>query len=315
MFAKRRILNLGSATAVNTPLLLPSFSSKGFPRVRQIMETMADYISDEVLVSAYDIHHKKIEDTFDFATLIFLDSGGYEASKDVELSETFETEHKIAKWTPQSYSAVIKKWKSKSPTVFVSFDHPNYKASTKEQITRAKKLPLNCSNHVRALLLMPETKASKRLRLKADIFPLIKEMKGFSVIGVTEKEVGPTAIDRMINVAMLRRELDKHHVDLPIYVFGSLDTISTYLYFLAGADIFDGLTWLRYAFTDGDTIYRHAYGTMQLPLNTNSDVVEGRCWSNNYQYMQEMRLTMINFLADNDFSRFWKASSFDQTRV
>jgi hypothetical protein len=46
---------------------------------------MEEYISDEVLVSAYDLHYKQLEPGFDFASLIFLDSGGYEASKDAEI--------------------------------------------------------------------------------------------------------------------------------------------------------------------------------------------------------------------------------------
>ena len=34
-----------------------------------------------MLVSAYDLHYKAIEPPFDFASFLFLDSGGYEASK------------------------------------------------------------------------------------------------------------------------------------------------------------------------------------------------------------------------------------------
>src|ERR1044072_8121942 len=92
MLAKRRILKVGAAPSISTPLLLPSFSSKGFPRVAETLKAMEEYISDEVLISAYDLHFSLIEPPFDFASTIFLDSGGYEASKDSELSETFERE-------------------------------------------------------------------------------------------------------------------------------------------------------------------------------------------------------------------------------
>jgi hypothetical protein len=109
-----------------------------------------------------------------------------------------------------------------------------------------------------------------------------------------------------VNIASLRNEIDRHFKDLPIHIFGSLDTLSTYLYFLAGADIFDGLTWLRYAFSDGDTIYRHNFGTLTLPISTNSDIVEGRCWSHNYQYMRQMRLEMRKFTVDENFEHFGK---------
>lgn len=138
------------------------------------------------------------------------------------------------------------------------------------------------------------------------IVPTVKDMHGFAAIGVTEKEIGNSVLDRMVNIARLRRGLDAHHQDMPLHIFGSLDTISTYLYFLAGADIFDGLTWLRYAFCDGDTIYRHSYGALKLPLDLNSDIVEGRCWSNNYQHMRTMRLNMLKFLKDGSFDHFGK---------
>src|SRR6185312_17346686 len=117
MVAKRRLLKIGEAPAIKTPLLLPSFSSKGFPKVAKMLETMEEYISDELLVSAYDIHHKALNPPFDFASAIFLDSGGYEASKDVELSDTFEAEHIAKDWTLEQHLDVIANWSSKPPTV------------------------------------------------------------------------------------------------------------------------------------------------------------------------------------------------------
>ncbi|MGB9365062.1 MAG: hypothetical protein WCE79_03520 [Xanthobacteraceae bacterium] len=305
MLAKRRNLKVGQAPPVSTPLLLPSFSSKGFPRVAATLKAMEEYISDEVLVSAYDLHYRFIKPPFDFASTIFLDSGGYEASKDSELSETFEGEHIPKGWTAELYAKVVKAWSSNSPTVFVSFDHPRDRLSIADQIERAKKLRLPNKHSGRALLIKPESKDAKRLHLKT-ILPAVRGMTDFAVIGVTEKEIGNSILDRMRNIAILRAEVDRNFKDLPIHIFGSLDTLSTYLYFLAGADIFDGLTWLRYAFFDGDTIYRHNFGTLTLPISTNSEIVEGRCWSHNYQYMQQMRLNMRRFTVDGDFTVFGK---------
>jgi hypothetical protein len=307
MFAKRRALKVGSAPSVKTPILLPSFSSKGFPNVAEILEAMKEYISDEVLVSAYDLYFDELKPAFDFASLIFMDSGGYEASKESELSETFDKEHIAKPWTPEMYAEVVSKWTSISPTIFVSFDHPKNRCGIIEQVERAKalKLPTSVGHYAKSLLIKPESGEAKRVHLDT-VVPAISKMTDFAVIGVTEKEIGNSVLSRMVNVARLRRELDRHHPDIPIHIFGSLDTISTYLYFLAGADIFDGLTWLRYAFSDGDTIYRHSFGTMTLPFNTNSDIVEGRCWTNNYQYMQQMRLNMLKYLSDESFTHFGK---------
>jgi hypothetical protein len=305
MFAKRRTVRLGNTTELKTPILLPSFSSKGFPRVQKIIQACEEYISEEILVSAYDISHKILLPEFDFASAIFLDSGGYEASRDADLSEIYEGDHVGKDWSPEKYAEVVQNWKSASPTVFVSFDHPKFRTDTKEQIERARRLILPFGEHARSFLLKPESEDAIRLHLDR-IIPHLTRLKDFAIVGVTEKEIGNSILSRMMNVARLRKALDRHYPDMPIHVFGSLDTISTYLFFLAGADIFDGLTWLRYAFSDGDTIYRHSFGALRLPITVNSDVVEGRCWSNNYQYMQQMRLNMAKHLNDGNFEHFGK---------
>lgn len=307
MLAKRRALRIDAETDADlrTPMLLPSFSSKGFPNVQKMFRALEETISDEILVSAYDLYHGYLEPPFDFASLVFLDSGGYEASKDVELSETFDKEHVLHDWSPELHRNVIEKWNCASPTVVVNFDSPKYRISTSEQIARAKAMPMPGGICGRELLIKPESGDARRVHLK-NVIPAIKEMTGFVAVGVTEKEIGHSILDRMVNVALLRRALDEHHADMPLHIFGSLDTISTYLYFLAGADIFDGLTWLRYAFCDGDTIYRHSYGALALPLDLSSDIVEGRCWTNNYQHMRTMRINMLKYLKDENFDHFGK---------
>ncbi len=108
----------------------------------------------------------------------------------------------------------------------------------------------------------------------------------------------------MKNIAQLRRALDKVGLDTPIHVFGSLDTVTTPMYFLAGADIFDGLTWLRFAFHTGYTVYKHNYGALKFGIATGADVIDGRCWNDNYYYMKDMELEMRRYLNDRDFSVF-----------
>ena len=87
MLAKRRALKLNGQEIERTPLLIPSFSSKGFPDVRKIIEYSSGIIDGVMLISAYDLHYGEIKPPFDFASLIFVDSGGYEASKDAELGK------------------------------------------------------------------------------------------------------------------------------------------------------------------------------------------------------------------------------------
>jgi len=63
-------------------------------------------------------------------------------------------------------------------------------------------------------------------------------------------------LDKLRNLVTLRRRLTDAGVDVPIHLFGSLDPVMSPLYFAAGAEIFDGLSWLRYGYHWEAAIYR-----------------------------------------------------------
>jgi hypothetical protein len=115
MLAQRRSLKLNGSEIERTPLLVPSFSSKGFPDVRKIIAYSSEVIEGPTLISAYDLHYEKISPPFEFASLLFLDSGGYEASKEAELSDFGEREHVPNDWTPEMHEAQLAKWKPAFP--------------------------------------------------------------------------------------------------------------------------------------------------------------------------------------------------------
>ena len=93
MLAKARSIRSANAGLSKTPWLVPSFSSKGFPEVQGIIDFSSEVIDGPALVSAYDIHHGFIKPPFNFPSVLFVDSGGYEASKDTDLSELPHYEH------------------------------------------------------------------------------------------------------------------------------------------------------------------------------------------------------------------------------
>lgn len=306
MLARRRIIRIDGVEVERTPLLIPSFSSKGFPDAEKVIATTSEVIDGPALVSAYDLWHKKITPPFDFATLLFLDSGGYEAGKDVELSDVGDREHTPLPWSREQHQEVLATWASPIPAVLISYDHPLERLQIAEQIERARALAPGRTGIGREILLKPETREQRYLQMEPLLIPKhIRALGEFNVIGVTEKEIGSSLLGRMKNIARLRRAMDNVGLEhTPIHVFGSLDTVSTPLYFLAGADIFDGLTWLRYAFHQGLTLYRHNYAAIDLGLDTKAHVVDGRCWFNNYYRMKEMELEMRRFLNGGDFHCF-----------
>ncbi len=282
-----------------TPLLVPSFSSKGFLDIHKIVEYSSELIDGATLVSAYDLYYEQRLPSLNFPSLIFLDSGGYEASKDRELSDFGDREHIPKLWSQEMHASELTKWRSGVPTVIISYDHPDERLPVKSQIERALQMELPQGDCLREVLFKPETGGQTLLKIQS-VIDHVRQLGEFDVIGVTEKEVGNSILDRMKNIARLRLALTKVDLETPIHVFGSLDTVTTPLYFLAGADIFDGLTWLRFAFSDGYTVYKHNYGAVKYGVTTKAHVIDGRCWNDNYYYIRELELEMRRYLQDHD---------------
>ncbi len=138
MLAKKRFLNQKEEELEETPLLIPAFSSKAFPEIKKIFKTMEEFIDGPILISAYDIHHIKLYKKITFPSIIFLDSGGYECSKDFDLSTIYHDASKPKIWNIKLLGKILNSWPHDIPTVAVSFDHPRIKKSIREQIESSK---------------------------------------------------------------------------------------------------------------------------------------------------------------------------------
>jgi hypothetical protein len=293
------------ALALQTPMLVTSFSSKGFPKVQKIVETMTDFIEGAALFSAYDLYYKYIKPPFTFPSAIFLDSGGYEAGQDRDLSEISEDEYDPRKWQRTFYRHIVSNWQTlpSSPTILISYDHPKDRFDIATQIALAQEDFATRPDILHEILIKPETLTQRFVQM-TNLLKAVHALRPFHIIGVTEKEIGSSPLERMVNIAKLRMALTEVGIIAPIHVFGSLDTISTLLYFVSGADIFDGLTWLRYAYVSGNTIYRENYGALVLPITTRSHMIDAHLWISNYNYLRKLELEMQRFSATGDFSSF-----------
>lgn len=301
--AAKRLVKIPSVGVFDTPMLVPSFSSKGFPKLRHIIQNCAPFIDAQVLVSAYDFAYGYLPEDLSFPSLIFLDSGGYEARKECDLSEYFDSlnaEYRPQVWTEELFEDALTKFQPLSPVVHVSYDHPARRISISEQVAAALKFGGAATQFCRELLIKPTTE--RRFLDIDDVIANVKKFASFSVIGVTEEEIGSSLLERMANIARLRLALQKAGLDTPIHVFGSLDTFSTLLYFVMGADIFDGLTWLRYGYDEGRTVYRHELAALNFPSNTNVLNAEELCLRHNYIYLKKMSLRMRAYLTTGEFS-------------
>jgi hypothetical protein len=305
MFARRSKIILGTQAVAETPLLLPSFSSKGFPEVRKIMNLMSEFITSPILISAYDVHYRLIPQKITFSELLFLDSGGYEARIEHDLSEAYGNLHKPKTWTKRFHEHVIANWSSAWPTIAISFDSPAHFLSLSKQIQNAQQLRKDHPHLLWEFLVKPESSRDTVIPIEK-LLKRIAELRGFTVVGLTEKELGDSVFDAMISIARLRTELNAAGLSIPIHIFGSLDALTSVLYFLAGAEIFDGLTWLRFGYQEGKTIYSQNYGVLRdsegLRRSTNERHFD--MWRNNYYYLGKLRTQMINYERTKDLAYF-----------
>lgn len=132
------------------------------------------------------------------------------------------------------------------------------------------------------------------------------QLRNFTAIGMTEKECGSSFLQRLENIARLRTALDEAEIKAPIHIFGSLDAFTTPLYFLAGAEIFDGLTWLRFGYHGGATVYGQNYAALRELdwLRRDTQDLTSAMWKNNYYYLQSLRDKMISFAKSGDYDIF-----------
>ena len=195
-------------------------------------------------------------------------------------------------------------WPEQIPAVFVSFDHPDDRKPFAAQVADARKLFQKRRQHLTLLLLKPESKAQTTLTktIKSAVADA-SELGSFDIIGITEKELGRTMLDRMAQIASLRLAMDEAAVKAPLHIFGALDPLSVCLYYIAGAEIFDGLTWLRYAYNDGLCIYTHNLGAVKYGLHVPDDLVRSRALSENYYALQSLQQRLLEFETTGNFDK------------
>jgi hypothetical protein len=293
--------------------LVPSFSSKGFKvssegrsEIETILASSANFLTETYLISAYDVGHKHLPAPRDLPfkpELLFLDSGGYEVSGDRDLSCVQESPPGKKAWTCQDLKAVLDDWPPEIATVLVSYDHPKERKPFVEQVAAAREL-FKGRPHLWAMLIKPQSAREETLNESlAEAMARADELGSFDLVGVTEKEIGRSPLERMEKIARLRRAMDEAGLKAPIHVFGALDPLSACLYFLAGAEVFDGLTWIRYAYEDGRCVYASNNGAMKFGLHVRENEVKSRVMANNVYALQNLQQRLREFDATRDFNK------------
>ncbi len=310
MLARNTTLRHPSGVILETPLLVPAFSSKGFgfdkknkSEVTEAFEMAKEYLYESMLISAYDIFYEHIpKQDRTPVDITFVDSGGYETADMHDSSSVYTYPWPRKDWDEKKLRSVYDSWSNAVPAVFVSYDHGCVRKPLKEQLESATELLVGYPDQLHDLILKPEKYTQKQIKLP-NVIGIIDELRQFDIIGVTEKELGNSLLARMVNIAKLRHALNEAKITTPIQIFGSLDPMTSCLYFLSGAEIFDGLTWLRYAYRDGTAIYQANYGTL-MGLQIRDTDVKATVIRDNVYCLSNLKVQMKSFLLENDFSKF-----------
>jgi hypothetical protein len=261
-----------------------------------------------MLVSAYDIYYGHLPKPQRFPAapqLTIVDSGGYETGSDYDLSAVYQYGHVTREWTLSRLQTVLRDWPSDLDAAFVNFDKGSVGAPLQRQIDDARRLFDLFPRQLHNFLIKPSLRSKHRIaNMLNEIRTRASSLSGFHIIGVTEKDLGDSTLDRMATVAQLRIILDEAGVRSPIQIFGALDPVSSPLYFIAGAEIFDGLTWLRFAYVNNQCVYHQNYAILKVGIDPHDDFVRSKMLSDNYAALRDLQLSMQRFAVDRDFSHF-----------
>ncbi len=281
MLPLARQIRLRNGIELSTPLLIPSLSSRAvglmpspsspssqpelIPCSMVHSELLVPGIEESILVSAYDICHDFLADSNAFRSgflqsqyaqpqILFIDSGLYEKYGSSPDKQFGNNQYESLQWEKSDYKCTIDNLDADMRPIVVSWDHFG---SYTEQIAAGQEFFCGRTAISPTLLLKPPGNVGVHDfdKFSADDFV---NLQTFDVIGVTEKEIGDSVLDRLFNIAQLRRCLDSMGVKSPIHIFGGLDPLYTPLYFAAGGELFDGLGWLRYAYREGVAMHRDA---------------------------------------------------------
>ena len=259
-------------------------------------------LEESLLVSAYDIGHGLLEGVHAFRMgfkqsdyarprLLVIDSGGYEKQGIASGSPFAESAGGPFPWEESDYVRVIDSLDREAAPAVVNWDSREPYA---EQIQRARDFFDN-REHLGSVFLLKPPGGSVYHNLDPLSAENVALLGTFDIVGVTEREIGESIHDRLVNIARLRKSLDAAEVTIPIHVFGGLDPLLTPLYFAAGAEIFDGLGWLRYAYREGVAMHRSAGGLLSGNVKERPLSAEFTVWRQNLREIRQLSENMRQF--------------------
>ena len=105
-------------------------------------------------------------------------------------------------------------------------------------------------------------------------------------------------------IKLIRALLNEKNLNIPIHIFGCLDPLSVITFFLSGADIFDGLSWLRFGFKNGLAIYLSNYALLNEDWTFQEKRERIKAWIWNISELGRLQNRMRKFCTSFDINEF-----------
>ena len=285
------------------PLFVYSYSSLGFPDLAERYRATRD-IPPIQLLSLHDLHHQLsnqeiLTDSEFTATIRFLDSGIYEAEGLTD-REPEQNQGIQPIWSKDLYVESASMFGHKGD-VIVSYDDRSL--SIDNQIKQGLALfeRIEQQGIIRNLLLHPNGASPE------SVAQAISELApNIDIIGLPEKEIGFPWFIAASYIHQLRLTLDKligRYV--PIHLFGCFDPQTIAHLFFAGADIFDGLAWMRYYFHNGHAFYSREFEyTTPFEQSLEPWEVANNLLRHNVEELERLRADLRYTVLTRDVSQF-----------
>lgn len=274
-----------------SPLLVPSFSSRGFPNLSAAHKFLSPFLPEVSLVSAYDVHNNYLTPEKIYASdVIFIDSGGYEVKPVNDPLEAYYDERSPNNWSCDLYKTTLDRLEPLSDVVIVSYDDAN-KIPLENQIRNARILFEQYPKFSGNFLWKPNHEEI----FCGDTETLIEfqdDLKCFRCFGVTDKELGDSLINRCRKIIKIRSLFDRLGISISIHVFGCLDPLTSLLFFLCGADVFDGLSWLRYVFRGSRLVYLQQAALLGNNSDLSDQEILTASWIDNLEAINKLQNSM-----------------------
>lgn len=224
---------------IKTPFFFPSISSiRTNFKVTEYFDLIKKTGYPGFLISAYDIYHlenkeeiiKQISELTETSKFTLIDSGYY---------EKFWNNDK--NWSINKYKSILTGIK-----IDMCFSHDVFwkpGTKTKEHIQEI------ITNTAITASFLSEGEVIPIIHGTPKDFPsMIKQViKGIEpqIIGITERELGASLLQRAATLKEIRDEVDSIREDILIHVLGTGNPASILTYTLCGANTFDALEWCK----------------------------------------------------------------------